>query len=343
MYNTGLVPVKITLDYIRQFVDDLDIYSYYGGTKIKLNVAMSSPFRQDTTPSWSVFRSNGDGVMYKDFSTGESGNVIKFVQTLLSLSYRDTLTRIWKDLILIKKPHKRVVDTDTKSTSNKQIDIKRKNFTKNDDLYWNQFGITRDVLKKFDVAPIECYWVDGELKPTRYTEKNPMYAYKVFSKFKIYKPLEKEKERKWRTNCSNLDVQGWGQLPVSGDTLIITKSLKDVMTLHVLGFTAIAAASENSDIPSIIIDNLKKRFKHIYIFFDNDLPGVKGAERLASKYDLPFFYIDEQLLMWHKIKDASDLVRIQGAEAATELIKKLINEKKEGYKQESQECNTADL
>ena len=343
MYNTELVPVKITLDYIRRFVDDLDIYIYYGGGKIKLNEAISSPFRQDTNPSWSVFRSNGDGVMYKDFSTGESGNVVKFVQTMRSLSYHDALKKIWEDLILMKRPAKKVKDTDTVTTTTKNIEVKRKNFTKIDDLYWDQFGITREVLKKFNVAPIECYWVDGELKPYRYTPDNPMYAYKVFSKFKIYRPLAKEKAYKWRTNCSNIDIQGWEQLPISGDTLIITKSLKDVMALHVLGFTAIAAASENSDIPKVAIDNLKKRFKHICVLFDNDLPGVQGAEKFAKKHDLPFFYIDVKLLMCEKIKDVSDLVKVRGAEEATRMINNFLNETKESYKQEGTECNSVDL
>ena len=54
-----------------------------------------------------------------------------------------------------------------------------------------------------------------------------MYAYKVNSKFKIYRPLN-SKYTKWRTNLEITDIQGYAQLPDTNDLLIITKSLKDI-------------------------------------------------------------------------------------------------------------------
>ena len=84
-----------------------------------------------------------------------------------------------------------------------------------------------------------------------------MYAYKVFDKFKIYRPLA-SKYTKWRTNLTTSDVQGLAQIPEKGDLLIITKSLKDVMVLYEMGYTAISAASETTFIPEDIISGLKK-------------------------------------------------------------------------------------
>ena len=55
-----------------------------------------------------------------------------------------------------------------------------------------------------------------------------MYAYKVYNHFKIYKPYA-DKYTKWRNNLTELDIQGYKQLPKTGDILVITKSMKDVM------------------------------------------------------------------------------------------------------------------
>lgn len=320
MYNTNLVPVRISLDYIRQFLSDLDIYSYYAKQKVTPNVAISSPFRSDTNPSWSVFRSNGDGYMYKDFATGESGNVVKFVQTLEGVSYKAALDKIWHDLILIKQPKRLTVKAESEviGGGNKIIEIKRKNFTKTDDSYWGQYGITRDILKEFNVYPINYFWVDG-IQQGLYSEKEPMYAYKIFSKFKIYRPLSSKKD-KWRTNCSNFDIQGWEQLPLSGETLIITKSLKDVMALKAIGYNAIAPHSECDTIPKTVIDTLRLRFQRILVFYDNDEPGIAGAKKVAEKHNLRYFNIPPG-----DSKDISDYIKDNSVEAAQTLLDNLIN------------------
>ena len=51
-----------------------------------------------------------------------------------------------------------------------------------------------------------------------------MYAYKVYNHFKIYRPLA-DKYTKWRSNLNINDVQGFKQLPKTGDTLIMPKDI----------------------------------------------------------------------------------------------------------------------
>lgn len=50
-------------------------------------------------------------------------------------------------------------------------------------------------------------------------------------------------------------------LPESGDILIITKALKDVMVLYEYGIPAIAPCSENLFITEAQYNHLKERFK----------------------------------------------------------------------------------
>jgi len=250
MYNTLTVTDDITLEKILNIVDEYHIYSYYIGNPVKVNGPISSPFRKDNNPSWSLFRSKRNEIMYKDFATGETGNVAKFVQKMFDLSYHKALEKIWDDLILTKKVKQRKprIEIEPKDPS-KIIGIKRKNFTKTDDEFWGKYGLSRDVLKRYNVYPIESFWVNDIQQSFKYTKDDPMYAYKIFNKFKIYRPYSKSRLNKWRNNCGQYDIQGWEQLPEIDDLLIITKSLKDVMVLYTLGYSSISPQSENSSIP----------------------------------------------------------------------------------------------
>lgn len=338
MYNTLTVTDDVTLEKILNLIDEYHIYSHYLGFSVKINKPMTSPFRKDKNPSWSLFRSKQNEIMYKDFATGETGNVVKFVQRLFDIRYHEALNKIWKELISNSKVKQRIsrrtIERELKEPS-KVIGIKRKYFTKTDEDYWSQYGIDRDTLKYFDVIPIESFWVNELQQSFVYTKDCPMYAYKVYNKFKIYRPYAKRREDKWRNNCGPYDVQGWEQLRNDNDLVIITKSMKDVMVLYKLGYNAIAPQSENSAIPKKIVDNLKERFNKIVIFFDNDTPGIEAAEKLSVKYQIPYTYLPIDMYLLYKVKDISDVVKELGVNVAEKKMKEILNEKKESYKQES--------
>ena len=335
MYNTLTVTDNVTLEKILSIIDEYHIYSHYLGYSVIINRPMNSPFRKDNNPSWSLFRSKQNDILYKDFATGETGNVVKFVQRLFDIKYHDALEKIWKDLISTSKVKQRIPKMQrTLKEPSKVIGIKRKYFTKTDEVYWDQYGIDKETLKYFNVTPIESFWVNEIQQSFTYTKDCPMYAYKVYNKFKIYRPYAKNREDKWRNNCGPYDMQGWEQLRNNNDLLIITKSLKDVMVLHTMGYNAVAPQSENSAIPPKIIEHLKERFKEIVILFDNDTPGIEAAKKLAEKYDLKYIYLPLDDLVLYSIKDISDAVKELGIEVAEERIKQLLNEKKESYKSE---------
>jgi hypothetical protein len=60
------------------------------------------------------------------------------------------------------------------------------------------------------------------------------FAYVVFNKIKLYRP-EEAPDFKWRNTCPGHYIQGLKQMndrKSNNDTLIITKSLKDVMVFY---------------------------------------------------------------------------------------------------------------
>ena len=317
MYDSTKKKEPLTLDYILSKVSEYDIYASYIG-QFKPGLIYNSPFRKDTNPSFGVFLSKRTGkLLFKDHGSGVCGDVIKFVREITGISnYNDVLQEIVRKLKITNK----TVLKSTKPIESKEtiIGIVRQAFTEIDKNYWGSYHITMPTLEKFNVHSIKYYLCNGIVKGI-YKDENPMYAYKVYNNFKIYRPLG-DKFTKWRNNLTDIDVQGYAQLPKKGNLLIITKSLKDVMVLHEMGYSAVSPSSESTFIPDIVLNDLKKRFKTILICFDRDVPGVQNMRKVSLKTGLKGFLVHKSF----KAKDISDAVKTNGFESVKDWLKKLL-------------------
>lgn len=311
--------VTITLDYILSRVSEYDIYAAYIGN-FKVGMIYNSPLRKDKTPSFGCFYSRKTKqLLFKDHGTGECGNVIKFVSLITGLTnYSDILNDIVNKLKITNDTH---LDSSKQYIPSTEtvIGVVRQEFTDTDINYWKQFNIQVETLKKFGVSSIKYYLCNGIVKSV-YKEENPMYAYKVYNHFKIYKPYA-DKYTKWRNNLTELDIQGYKQLPKVGDILIITKSMKDVMCLYEMGIPAISPSSESTFIPNKVLEQLKKRFKRIIILFDRDSSGCKSSIKIWNKYKLKPLFINKRF----KSKDISDAIKYNGFSTIKEWIINEIN------------------
>lgn len=318
MYDTTTI-----LNKPKNFITKADILSkismealfkkYIGNFKI--GKAYNSPLRDDDNPSFGLFISKKDNqLLYKDLATGDCGDAFKLIKQIKGINSNFELYKyIYEDLNLATNAEL--------SSSKKQlvyrrtdIAIKRRKLNESDINYWGSFGITEKTLRLFKVNAISELFINGVLKG-KSTIDNPMYAYKIFDKFKIYRPLS-TKIGKWFGNLSALDIQGYEQLPGYGNMLIITKSLKDVMVLYEMGYDAIAPPSESTDIPEVVINNIKNRFKKIVVLYDRDPAGMKFARRITSKWGFDFMFINKK----YKTKDISDFVKAYSIEEAKEML-----------------------
>lgn len=316
------LPDNITIDWILSKVTEYDIYAKYIG-QFKVGMIYNSPFRKDKNPSFGIYYSKRTKqLLFKDHGTGECGNVIKFVSLFTGKTeYSDILSDIVDKLN---------ITNNTKLVSSKQyipstetvIGIVRQEFTDVDINYWKQFNISINTLKKFNVNSIKYYLCNGIVKGT-YKRENPMYAYKVYNNFKIYRPLA-DKYTKWRNNLTDYDIQGYEQLPQKGDILFITKSMKDVMCLHEMGIPAVSPSSESTFLPKDVLEQLKTRFKRIIILFDRDVAGVKRSRKLSRETGLEAMFINKKF----KAKDVSDAVKANNFEE----IKNWLNETIKNYR-----------
>ena len=307
MYSTKTaITITMSLRDLLDKVDDYTIYSYYLGP-FKPGKLMNSPLRSDDKmPSFAIFPTKDGALLFKDHGTGVAGNALKFMKLYKGIQTRDELEKELLRIFRKSEPTSSAATVTRSYTPREDTDIGivRQPFTETDKRYWKQFHISIDTLKRFNVFSIKYFLCNRVVRGT-YKEDSPMYAYKVYDKFKIYRPLA-SKYTKWRTNLTNRHVQGLAELPYEGgNLLIITKSLKDVMCLYEMGFNAIAASSETTFIPNDIIKSLRKKWRHIVILYDRDQTGMLKAREYSKQYKFDAIFVHKKF----KSKDISDAVK----------------------------------
>ena len=316
----------ITKEDILKHVNQEDVYSFYLNEEVKSLKLFCSPLREDKIPSFSLYfhRHNPGVLMFCDLATKESGDFIILVMKLFNLSYFEALLKIAYDFNLsnFDVETQKTISTYKKIQPKKTVNlgIKLRSWKIIDKNYWEQFNITKEVLKKYNVFPIShIFFNEAVVKalPLSYA-----YVEKKDEKitYKIYQPYG-TKFTKWINN-SNFSVhQGYTQLPKTGDVLIITKSLKDVMSLYSCGnYSAIGLQSETVMMKVSVMEEYKKRFNHVICLFDNDTAGLKLADEFSAMYNIPFFTLPNI----NNTKDFSDLVKEIGALEALEIFEELL-------------------
>jgi hypothetical protein len=322
---------QLTKESILKHVSQEDIFRYYLNEDITEVTKISSPFRNDRVPSFSIYyhREKRNTLMFYDFATKDCGDFIVLVMKMFGLNYPQALGKIAYDLGLSEfdittntNTHSYAKMERLKEKAVVKIGINRRDWNRQDKLFWSGFGISKKTLDKFNVIPIKYIFYND----------NPVlaeplaYAYREYKdgilSYKIYQPHSANKRFKWINNANYSVHQGYTQLPKTGDLLIITKALKDVMSLHdVVGISSIGLQSESVTMKESVMDEYKSRFKNVICLFDNDNAGKKLSEQFAELYNIPYFLIPEL----PRVTDFSDLVRMKGKEESSKLIHQLIN------------------
>ena len=186
-------------------------------------------------------------------------------------------------------------------------------FLKKDIKWWEQFCATEYLLNKNEIYCCHKVWINGNLFHT-YKYDDPVYAYKFDDRCKIYRPFA-ERKKKWRSNCKNTDINGYKQLPETGELLIITKAMKDVLTLTSMDYNVISPQAEYPVLPEKLVKELKERFTRIVVFYDNDEAGVQNSIRLTTDIEADYVNIPQGMP-----KDPSDYVKKYSCEALTEYL-----------------------
>lgn len=326
---------------ILALISDDEIFDYYlGGIPKRL---ISSPMREDKVPSFGLFKSARYGkTFFKDFATGDSGDVFVFVRKLFNLSsLPDACNKIVSDFNLNEYSaggssynivHKRKPFVIPKVAQPNKIEIKVKvrPFNILDKEYWmDKYGINKALLKHSNVYPISHYFLND------YCVKVNGLAYAYIENkdgkqtFKIYQPFEKD--NKWINNNNYSVWELWSQLPKTGKKLIVTSSRKDAMVINSLfdsnEVCAVSLQGENFNPKQVVMDELEARFDEKFVLYDNDYNKSSNWGRIAAKKICDTYPAFKQIEIMEssKCKDISDYREIYGEELTRDLIKYLMH------------------
>lgn len=314
---------EINKNFILDRVSQEDIFSKYLGMTIDTKGLFKSPLRKDRNPTCS-FNYNSKGMLYmKDWSGYFHGDCFNLVEFLYGCDYRKACEKIASDFNLTGKTTilKKITMPNYEEKVPSKIQVRCRDWNKKDEEYWGAYGISIALLYFYKIAPAKEVWVNGKLV-YRNDLKNPAYIYYFGpGEYKVYFPLKKE----YRFICNTSVLQGYSQLPETGELCIITKSLKDIAVLHNFDIPAVAPQGE-SIIPSQkIIDELKLRFKVIYSLYDFDLTGVRSANKMKKQYDVkPKFFTNGRFgTPDYGGKDVSDIYKNKGIETVRKSLQSL--------------------
>lgn len=304
-------------------ISEYDIFRYYCHNFKNFGDKFCSELREDRSPTCSIIPFNGK-VLYKDFGSGDSHDCFSYVQAKFGLTFSEAMRVIDTDFGLGLQSGSVIKSQVAITYGNQQVIERRptklakraRKWSEEDKNFWSQFHISKRLLTKFGVEPIDYFWINE----ARYRCHTPSYVYNINGSYKIYRPFETE--GKWYSNTSKDDIQGWEQLKDNGDIVILASSLKDVMCLNVLGYEAIALQSEMQMPDATLINQLRGRFEVVAVLYDNDFeketnPGQTMANKICSEFNL----INIILPAHYKSKDISDLIRDHGIEVAEKIVK----------------------
>lgn len=296
----------ISIEEIKSRVSDLDILGHYFGIT-EIPCIINSPFRADKNPSLSFYSKDGNTVLWTDFATKEHGDIIDLLKVYWGESYRGVLEHLWEDLSNIAN-----IDNNFRQNSYSKIKIstpvklecKVREWKDYDLKYWSEFGIELKWLEYADVYPISHKIIIKDGKRTVFAADKYAYAYVEFKEgnvtLKIYQPFNKS-GFKWSNNHDKSVISLWTKIPEFGDKVCICSSLKDALCLWSnTGIPCIAVQGEGYTMSDTAVGELKRRYKQVYILFDNDEAGLLDGVKLAESTGFTNIILP-------KINDAKDV------------------------------------
>ena len=320
---------KITKELILSRFSEEQLMEYYLHIPVKKGL-FRSPLRRDKQPTCSFYRNKSGTLIFKDFATGQHLNIFDVVQSIFKCDYFESLRIIANDFGIVRnnalhrnpgKINLNPIKIKDKEISKIQIEVQE--FTDSELKWWGRYGISKDILKRFDVYSCKHVFLNDQLFAES-QQHCPIFGYygKKYQGLELWRCyFPKRTSFRFITNWPSKKIQGYDQLPKKGKLLVITKSMKDSMCLYSCGITACAPNSENLFIPDKVLEDLKNRFENIVVLYDNDRPGLYNMAKIRKEHpELTYVFIPKR----YGSKDISDFYKDHGRKETLNLIKTFI-------------------
>jgi len=340
---------KITKDGILEY--STEIFRYYFQSDFIEGKYYLSPLRKEKGASFNIYMNRRKGyLVYKDWG-GTFGNAIDFVMRLNNMEFAKAMIQIVDDLRLpfatsvkefkepIKFQRKIISRKISKLLPNLIGTIDNPIYDETDINYWSRMFIPVSYLPYHNIYSINSYII-GNIEIRREINK-PIYIFIEIYKSKLYYKLYAPKgnhKNKWKSTMTHVASNIYHnikKIPKYGNLLIITKSVKDNVILSYLGYNVISGQGEEIPLNAELINKLKKRYKKIILFYDNDFNkevnyGIIAAQREAKRFNLSYVYINTK----YQCTDTGELAtKLETLNSLKYIINKTIQyEHKEYYK-----------
>ena len=269
---------------------------------------ISSPFRTDSNPSFGIYLDKDKHIRYKDFGESETkGSLLDLLCKKWNCTFHQVFDRILEVMqkqegsdITVK--HKQIKTLTRKETSElTKLQVAVRSWRDYDYEYWASYGIEKQWLKYAEVYPISHKIITKKDKETgkshKYIFPADKHAYCFAERkdgslsLKIYQPFNKK--YKWCMKMDSSVISLWTKVPEYGDRIIICSSLKDALCISCqLHIPAIAPQGEGYGISQTAVNELKRRYKKVFICYDVDAPGIEDAKKLSRQTGFPYIVPD---------------------------------------------------
>lgn len=175
----------------------------------------------------------------------------------------------------------------------KKLIVATRDFTNLDLEYWNNLGVSKNILDKYKVHSISSSRFHAN-KLFRTKDKTVSFAYEINGLFKKYTPEQPEHNEKKSLipHLKNV-VFGLEQLPAEKiKNLIICEGEKDVIIASSRGFNAVTFGSATNNPTMEQITTLQERCENLFICYDDDIDannknnsGKDAQNNIIKKYD----------------------------------------------------------
>ncbi len=315
MFSTSSIK-DLTYQEVLRRVSEYDIFRHYIPIPFRVGEAILSPLRTEKDPSFVIFNASYGSyrLRWYDYSTAKGGSCFDLISELFKCDFMTALKYVDRDLGLGIEDCR--VQLPSLQPSITLLEPIREYIPSKIEVGIRKWNNAQD---KYDVYPLSHFRINGRCCECR----SITYGYYFGNeKWKIYSPYG---IIKWLSNTSRCDIQGYNQLKQTGDLLVITKSLKDVILLDSYGISSVAPQSESSMIVDESIKELKLRFNVILVNYDFDYIGVKIGNKYRKEYGLRTLYLTNGRFgtINYEAKDLTDYRKLKGSVEFTELLKKV--------------------
>jgi hypothetical protein len=324
--NFENINVQITAQEILSKISEYDIFKRYCSNFKEIDVSFYSDLRITDTQNCRIYANQYNTLRYKDFKTSDNFDCFNYIMRKFNCTYYEAINIISADfslnnsvlsieprIITANDEFKLKISNNVPKEKSKLL-ITKQSWNIIDYNFWNQYEIDFNTLDFYNVVSAKYTFLikNGLRHCFNYSKNKPRYAYLFNNSTKAYSPYG-DKLEKWMYDGDSDNVEGWDQLDETGDYIVLTKGMKDVMNYHKLDINAISLPSESSMLKENLVLNILERFNKIIINLDNDKQGIISTEKIISNYNFNHFYIDDY-------KDLSDWIKHNSLEQAKKMI-----------------------